>query len=76
MTERIIKEKNVLFTMVPILLKSIKNKQFYERGEFIIIITKCYCYPRALDAMGKKRLSPSVMAGCLGEEAALERRGV
>jgi len=28
-----------------------------------------------LDAMEKKRLSPSVMAGCLGEEAAMERRG-
>ena len=34
MTERIMKEKKILFTMIPILMKSIKNKQFCERGEF------------------------------------------
>ena len=34
MTERIMKEKKILFTMIPILSKSIKNKQFCERGEF------------------------------------------
>ena len=35
MAERIMKEQHLLFTMIPILLKSIKNKQFCERGEFL-----------------------------------------
>ena len=34
MTERIIKEKKIPFTMIPIWSKSIKNKQVCERGEF------------------------------------------
>ena len=38
MTEQKIKEKNLLFTIIPILLKSIKNKQLCERGEFFILL--------------------------------------
>ena len=36
MSERIMKEKKLLFTMIPILLKSIKNKHFCGRGELFI----------------------------------------
>ena len=36
MTERIMKEKKLLFTMIPILLKTIKNKHFCGRGELLI----------------------------------------
>ena len=35
MTERIMKEKNTLFTMMPVLLKSIKNKQFCKEENFL-----------------------------------------
>ena len=35
MTERILKEQNLLFAMIPILLKSSKNKQYAKEENFL-----------------------------------------
>ena len=73
MTERIMKEKKILFTMRPILMKSIKNKQFCERGEFYY-----YYYLHAnkeLTVFLPWTMDNDVQTGNMGYGWATDRRG-